>query len=258
MWQCFIHFKHTILPDKPEPPASCPVASLISVSSLVLSWSGPCYDGGSAILGYVVEVRSQGRSESGEWKKLTVECASTSYQVSSGLQPEQEYCFRVKAYNAVGESEPSPLSAVVKMENTGWVGKFGMVFKLTHKDTGRVCAGKFYKGRRAKEREAARKEIELMNHLHHPKLVQCLGAYDHKPEMVMVMEFGESPFQGNSDAETLALVTAAQWEFDEDSFEDITEEAQNFISSLLNKDPRSLYRHMTKTFQQTLFSDLLT
>lgn len=67
-------------------------------------------------------------------------------------------------------------------------GKFGQVFKLKHKETGRVCAGKFYKGRRAKEREAARKEIELMNHLHHPKLVQCLAAYDQPPEMVMVME----------------------------------------------------------------------
>lgn len=67
-------------------------------------------------------------------------------------------------------------------------GKFGQVFKLIHKETGRVCAGKFYKGRRTKEREAARKEIELMNYLHHPKLVLCLAAYDHKPEMVMVME----------------------------------------------------------------------
>ncbi|KAM4535453.1 myosin light chain kinase, smooth muscle [Fundulus diaphanus] len=372
--------------DRPEPPASCPVASHTSESGFVLSWSGPCYDGGSAILGYAVEVRRQGPSEPGEWKKLTADCASTSYQVASGLQPEQEYRFRVRAYNTVGESEPSPVSAVVKMERTDsektqeeatqyscvtvdsshkvtdhynlheklGTGKFGLVFKLTHKETGRVCAGKFYKGRRAKEREAARKEIELMNDLHHPKLVQCLGAYDHKPEMVMVMEFiaggelferivddnfehtepasvrymqqilegmafmhqqnivhldlkpenivcvdttgtsikiidfglaskldgnaalkvmhgtpefvapevinyepvclatdmwsigvicyillsGESPFQGNSDAETLALVTAAQWEFDEESFEDITEEAQNFISSLLNKDPR--------------------
>uniref|UniRef100_A0A3Q2PDU6 Myosin, light chain kinase 5 n=1 Tax=Fundulus heteroclitus TaxID=8078 RepID=A0A3Q2PDU6_FUNHE len=366
--------------DRPEPPASCPVASHTSASGFVLSWSGPCYDGGSAILGYAVEVRRQGPSEPGEWKTLTADCASTSYQVASGLQPEQEYRFRVRAYNAVGESEPSPVSAVVKMERTEeatqyscvtidsshkvtdhynlheklGTGKFGLVFKLTHKETGRVCAGKFYKGRRAKEREAARKEIELMNDLHHPKLVQCLGAYDHKPEMVMVMEFiaggelferivddnfehtelasvrymqqilegmafmhqqnivhldlkpenivcvdttgtsvkiidfglaskldgnaalkvmhgtpefvapevinyepvclatdmwsigvicyillsGESPFQGNSDAETLALVTAAQWEFDEESFEDITEEAQNFISSLLNKDPR--------------------
>lgn len=49
---------------------------------------------------------------------------------------------------------------------------------------------------------------------------------------------GESPFQGTSESETLALVTAAQWEFDEESFEDITEEAKDFISSLLNKDPR--------------------
>lgn len=49
---------------------------------------------------------------------------------------------------------------------------------------------------------------------------------------------GESPFQGNSDTETLALVTAAQWEFDEESFEGITDEAKNFISSLLNKDTR--------------------
>lgn len=51
-----------------------------------------------------------------------------------------------------------------------------------------MFAGKFYKGRRAKEREAAKKEIELMNSLHHPKLVQCLAAYDNKPEIVMVME----------------------------------------------------------------------
>jgi len=67
-------------------------------------------------------------------------------------------------------------------------GNFGQVFKMVHKVSGCVCAGKFYKGRRAKDREAARKEVELMNFLHHPKLVQCLAAYDHTSEMVMVME----------------------------------------------------------------------
>ncbi|XP_036945093.1 myosin light chain kinase, smooth muscle isoform X2 [Acanthopagrus latus] len=374
--------------ERPQPPSSCPVISPISATSLVLSWSGPCYDGGSAVLGYVVEVKNQGRVESGDWSELTAQCKSTSYKVSSGLLPQQEYCFRVRAYNEVGASEPGPVSPVFRMEQKDLnkpqeeeapqaftsvtidsshkvtdhfhlqeklgMGKFGLVFKLTHKETGRVCAGKFYKGRRAKEREAARKEIELMNYLHHPKLVQCLAAYDHKPEMVMVMEFiaggelferivddnfehtepasvrymqqilegiaymhqqniihldlkpenivcvdttgtsikiidfglasrldgntplkvmhgtpefvapevisfepvclatdmwsigvicyillsGESPFQGNSDAETLALVTAAQWEFDEESFDEITEEAKNFISSLLSKDTR--------------------
>ncbi|KAM3598959.1 uncharacterized protein V6R79_024694 [Siganus canaliculatus] len=372
--------------EKPEPPASCPVISLVSATSLVLSWSGPCYDGGSAVLGYVVEVKNQGSAEPGDWIELTSQCKSTSFKVGCGLEPQQEYCFRVSAYNEVGVSEPGPVSPVVKMEPKDkpkeeetpqvftcvtidsthkvtdhynlqeklGVGKFGQVFKLTHKETGRVCAGKFYKGRRSKERDAARKEIELMNYLHHPKLVQCLGAYDHKPEMVMVLEFiaggelferivddnfehteptsvrymqqiiegiaymhqqniihldlkpenivcvdntgtsikiidfglasrldnntpvkvmhgtpefvapevinyepvclatdmwsigvicyillsGESPFQGNSDTETLALVTAAQWEFDEESFDEITEEAKNFISSLLNKETR--------------------
>ncbi|KAM9843468.1 myosin light chain kinase, smooth muscle [Aulostomus maculatus] len=368
--------------DRPQPPASCPVVSLISARSLVLSWSGPCYDGGSAVLGYVVEVKSQ-RS----WTELTAKCKNTSYRVCSGLQPQEEYCFRVRAYNTVGVSEPSPASPLVKMEHSKerseeaaappaytcvtidsshkvtdhyclqeklGMGKFGLVFKLTHRETGQVCAGKFYKGRRTKERDAARKEIELMNYLHHPKLVQCLAAYDHKPEMVMVMEFiaggelferivddnfehtepasvnymqqilegvafmheqnivhldlkpenivcvnttgtsikiidfglaskldkniplkvmqgtpefvapevisyepvgfatdmwsigvicyillsGESPFQGDSDADTLALVTAAQWEFDEESFGEISDEAKNFISSLLNKDTR--------------------
>ncbi|XP_054464066.1 myosin light chain kinase, smooth muscle [Anoplopoma fimbria] len=374
--------------EKPEPPASCPVVSLVSATSLVLSWSGPCYDGGSAILGYVVEVKNQRGVGSGDWSELTTQCKSTSYRVCSGLQPHQEYCFRVRAYNTVGASEPGPVSAVVRMEEKGvdkpkeeeapqeyscvtintsekvtdhyslqerlGMGKFGLVFKLTHKVTGRNYAGKFYKGRRAKEREAASKEIELMNYLHHPKLVQCVGAYDHKPEMVMVMEFiaggelferivddsfehteaasvrymhqilegiaymhqqnivhldlkpenivcvdttgtsikiidfglacrldgntplkvmqgtpefvapevinyepvflttdmwsigvicyillsGESPFQGNNDIETLALVTAAQWEFDEESFDEITDEAKHFISSLLDKDTR--------------------
>ncbi|XP_056143669.1 myosin light chain kinase, smooth muscle isoform X2 [Lampris incognitus] len=372
--------------EKPQPPSSGPVISLITASCLVLSWSGPCYDGGTAVLGYVVEVKSQGPTEPGDWTELTSQCKSTSYRVSSGLWPQEDYCFRVRAYNAVGLSQPSPVSAVVRMQQEDkpqeeecpqtymnvtvdsthkvtdhynvleklGVGKFGQVFKLTHKETGQVCAGKFYKGRRAKEREAARKEIELMNHLHHPKLVQCLAAYENKPEMVMVMEFiaggelferivddnfehtepasvrymqqilegiaymhqqnivhldlkpenivcvdhigtsikiidfglagklstdtplkvmhgtpefvapevisyepvclatdmwsigvicyillsGESPFQGTSDAETLALVTAAQWEFDEESFEEITEQAKDFISSLLNKVTR--------------------
>ncbi|KAF0032956.1 hypothetical protein F2P81_015246, partial [Scophthalmus maximus] len=209
--------------ERPQPPASSPVISRVSASSLVLSWSGPCYDGGSAVLGYVVEVKKGGRAVAGDWSELTAQCKSTSYRVCSGLQPRAEYCFRVRAYNTVGASEPGPVSPVVRMEQKDsaklreeeaplaftcvtidsshkvtdqyilqeklGMGKFGLVFKLTHRETGRVCAGKFYKGRRAKEREAACKEIELMNYLHHPKLVQCLAAYDHKPEIVMVMEF---------------------------------------------------------------------
>uniref|UniRef100_A0A8C0IMG3 Protein kinase domain-containing protein n=1 Tax=Chelonoidis abingdonii TaxID=106734 RepID=A0A8C0IMG3_CHEAB len=49
---------------------------------------------------------------------------------------------------------------------------------------------------------------------------------------------GDSPFQGNSDMETLHNVTAAQWEFDEETFSEISQEAKDFISQLLQKDSR--------------------
>lgn len=64
---------------------------------------------------------------------------------------------------------------------------------------------------------------------------------------------GESPFQGNSDAETLALVTAASYEFDEESFEDISEQAKDFIQSLLKKDRRCA-KTPTRTQNITIFA----
>ncbi|KAL2101271.1 hypothetical protein ACEWY4_003032 [Coilia grayii] len=369
--------------DRPHPPVCCPVVSL-SPQGPVLSWSGPSYDGGSAVTGYVIEVQELGPGKPEVWRELQSQCKSTSFRLHSDVQPQGQYRFRVRVCNTVGVSEPSEESQVFEMdagvdqqeeipqyvdvsidtlhkvadhynvlEKLG-SGKFGQVFRLKHKETGHVYAGKFYKGRREKERQEARKEIELMNHLHHPKLVQCVAAYDNKPEIVMVMEFiaggelferivddtfehteptsasymrqvlegvgfmheqniihldlkpenivcvdksgtlikiidfglarkldpstpltvmhgtpefvapevinyepvslgtdmwsigvicyillsGESPFQGSSDAETLALVTAAKWEFDEESFEDISSEARDFISSLLNKNIR--------------------
>lgn len=371
--------------DRPDPPASHPVISQLSTQSLVLSWTGPSYDGGTAVLGYKVEVRPESQDTAESWTELTSRCKNTSYHVLSGLEPLGQYRFRVRAYNSAGVSEPSQESECVKMatakeekkeesesyitvtidtkhkakdhynvhEKLG-VGKFGQVFRMSHKDTGQEVAGKFYRARTSKERVAARKEIELMNSLHHPKLVQCLAAYETRSEMVMVMEYiaggelferivddnfehteptsarymqqilegmqyvhkknivhldlkpenivcvdttgtrikiidfglaseleegkplmvmhgtpefvapevinyepvgletdmwsigvicfillsGESPFQGNNDAETLALVTAARFEFDQESFEDISDQAKDFISSLLKKDHR--------------------
>lgn len=65
---------------------------------------------------------------------------------------------------------------------------------------------------------------------------------------------GDSPFQGNSDAETLTLVTAAYYEFDEESFEDISEEAKDFIQSLLKKDRRCVTTTHTHTHKITIFA----
>ncbi|XP_058714252.1 myosin light chain kinase, smooth muscle-like isoform X2 [Poecile atricapillus] len=233
-------------------------------------------------------------------------------------------------------------------------GKFGTVYRLQEKATGKIRAGKYFRTRTAKEKEAARAEVELMNLLHHPRLVQCLDAFQGPSELVMVMEYveggelferivdddfehtepssaqyvrqileglqfmhgqaivhldlkpenivcvspgshwikiidfglarklapdtpvkvlhgtpefmapevvafepvsfstdmwsvgvicyillsGESPFQGDTDMETLSNVTAAQWDFEEEIFSEISQQAKDFISQLLQKDPR--------------------
>ncbi|XP_046887941.1 myosin light chain kinase, smooth muscle-like isoform X1 [Hypomesus transpacificus] len=381
---CAYHTVVLSVKDRPHRPASSPIISQLSSKSLVLSWTGPSYDGGSAITGYIVEVRQEVPDKPGDWTELTTHCMNTSYRVRSGLEPLGQYRFRVRASNSVGTSEPSNMSDCVKMDTKGekkeepesyvtftidtknkvkdhyniheklGVGKYGQVFRLVHRETAQVHAGKFYKGRSSKEKAAALREIELMNCLHHPKLVQCLGAYHTRSEIVMVLEYiaggelferivdenyeyneptcarymqqllegiqyvhkqniihldlkpenivcvdttgtrikiidfglahklepgvsltvlhgtpefvapevinyepvslktdmwsigvicfvllsGESPFQGNSDTETLAQVTAACYKFDEDSFEDISDQAKYFIDSLLKKDIR--------------------
>lgn len=49
---------------------------------------------------------------------------------------------------------------------------------------------------------------------------------------------GKSPFQGDNDMETLSNITAAQWDFEEEIFSEISQLAKDFISQLLQKDPR--------------------
>uniref|UniRef100_A0A8D0GTN6 Protein kinase domain-containing protein n=1 Tax=Sphenodon punctatus TaxID=8508 RepID=A0A8D0GTN6_SPHPU len=229
-----------------------------------------------------------------------------------------------------------------------------MVYKLQEKATGKIRAGKYFKTRTGKEREAACAEVELMNSLHHPRLVQCLAAFQSQGELVMVMEYmaggelferivaddfehtepasmqyvqqilegiryihhqgilhldlkpeniicvseasrwvkiidfglarrldpaiplkvlhgtpefmapeviafepvtfatdmwsvgvicyillsGDSPFQGSSDMDTLRNVTASEWEFEEESFAEISPQAKDFICQLLQKEAR--------------------
>nr|XP_014352130.1 PREDICTED: myosin light chain kinase, smooth muscle [Latimeria chalumnae] len=196
--------------DKPDPPAGTPCASQVRSSTLTLSWYGPTYDGGSVVESYTVEIWN---SVDKQWTDL-VTCRSTSYYIQN-LQPEKEYKFRVRAVNVYGVSEPSqesdPVTVGEKIEERDltisaisyrlaipeisvkdnaafhW-GKFGQVFKLVEKKNKKVWAGKFFKAYTAKDKESVRQEISIMNRLHHPKLVQCVDAFESKADVVMVLE----------------------------------------------------------------------
>ncbi|CAL8115292.1 unnamed protein product [Orchesella dallaii] len=53
-----------------------------------------------------------------------------------------------------------------------------------------------------------------------------------------VLLSGLSPFMGDSDVETMANVTIAKYDFDDESFDDISSDAKEFITKLLVKDKR--------------------
>ncbi|XP_010286005.1 PREDICTED: myosin light chain kinase, smooth muscle-like, partial [Phaethon lepturus] len=276
----------------------------------------------------------------------------TTMSQAEGGEETFEYC------DVVINSQQKVSDVYTQLEKLG-EGKFGTVYQLQEKATGKIRAGKYFRTRTAKEKQAARAEVELMNLLHHPRLVQCLAAFQGPAELVMVMEYvaggelferivdddfehtepssaqyvrqileglqfmhgqavlhldagfrhlarvgvqlgspgtsqldacpivsifstapgtpvkvlhgtpefmapevvafepvgfstdmwsvgvicyillsGESPFQGDNDMETLSNITAAQWDFEEETFSEISQQAKDFISQLLQKDPR--------------------
>uniref|UniRef100_A0A671LQK1 Myosin light chain kinase, smooth muscle n=1 Tax=Sinocyclocheilus anshuiensis TaxID=1608454 RepID=A0A671LQK1_9TELE len=377
--------------DKPDPPAGIPASSDIRRSSLTLSWYGPTYDGGSIVQSYNLEIWN---SIDNTWNDLT-SCNSTSYHAQNLLVDRQyKFRVRAVNVYGVGEpsaesepikvgveeeeeevgaivsdddeeKEPEYIDVVIKkdcsvkdfynIEDRLGTGKFGQVFKLVEKSTKKVWAGKFIKAFSQKEKENVRQEIGIMNSLHHPKLVQCVDAFEGKSDLVMVLEMisggelferivdedfelterevikymlqiidgvqfihkqgivhldlkpenimcinktgskiklidfglarrlehsgslkvlfgtpefvapevinyeaisyptdmwsigvicyilvsGLSPFMGENDNETLANVTSATWDFEDEAFDEISDQAKDFISSLLKKDMRA-------------------
>jgi hypothetical protein len=49
---------------------------------------------------------------------------------------------------------------------------------------------------------------------------------------------GLSPFMGENDAETFVNVTLCKWDFDDDIFDDISDDATDFIEHLLVSNPK--------------------
>ncbi|XP_048390280.1 myosin light chain kinase, smooth muscle-like [Stegostoma tigrinum] len=375
--------------DRPEPPAGKPCSSDIRNSTLTLSWYGPTYDGGSVVQSYNVETWN---SVEKQWTNLTTCRSTSCSVRDLNPDKEYKFRVRaVNVYGTSEPSQESDLVRLgVKEEhnkdeadlsdddekegepdyrdvniNTSekvteyydilekiGTGKFGQVFKLVEKKTRKVWAGKFFKAFSAKDKENVRQEISIMNCLHHPKLVQCVDAFESKSDIVMVLEIvsggelferiidedfelterecikymlqinegvqfihkqgivhldlkpenimcvnktgariklidfglarrlesatslkvlfgtpefvapevinyepigyatdmwsigvicyilvsGLSPFMGDNDNETLANVTSATWDFDDDAFDEISDDAKDFIDHLLKKD----------------------
>lgn len=67
-------------------------------------------------------------------------------------------------------------------------GAFGVVHRCRERTTGNIFAAKFIPVSHMMEKELIRKEIDIMNQLHHPRLINLHDAFEDDDEMVLIFE----------------------------------------------------------------------
>ncbi|KAK7507540.1 hypothetical protein BaRGS_00001475, partial [Batillaria attramentaria] len=204
--------------EPPDPPTDLLISD-IDKHAITLTWAPPEYDGGSPITGYVVERLDP---STGIWR-YALSCPRPACTVAC-LDEHTEHKFRVMAENMFGVSEPSQASmAATTKEPVPYInyedfydsdfmgtpvdvnriqgdvlgkyiiceelgrGAFGVVYRAIERATKKNWAAKFVRCRPG-DKDLVRREIELMNSLHHPKLLQLHEAFDQTGEMVMILE----------------------------------------------------------------------
>ncbi|XP_015794090.1 twitchin-like [Tetranychus urticae] len=68
-------------------------------------------------------------------------------------------------------------------------GAFGVVHKCREKRSGQIFAAKFIPVAHPYEKSVIRKEIDIMNQLHHNKLIRLHDAFEDDGEMILIYEF---------------------------------------------------------------------
>ena len=68
-------------------------------------------------------------------------------------------------------------------------GAFGVVHRCRERKSGHIFAAKFIPISHPIEKELIKKEIDIMNQLHHPKLINLHDAFEEDDEMVLIFEF---------------------------------------------------------------------
>ncbi|XP_059145488.1 muscle M-line assembly protein unc-89-like isoform X2 [Physella acuta] len=90
----------------PRVPAGRPSISDLTETSITLSWPPgrmPSYMKGPAKVNYIIEGREPPNHI---WSKINENVPTTTFKIS-GLNPKQDYMFRVRAFNDSGMSEPT-------------------------------------------------------------------------------------------------------------------------------------------------------
>jgi hypothetical protein len=95
------------------PDAPTAVAGVVGNTQVVVSWTAPANNGGSAIIQYQVSYAPQGSNDYGTWSTATATQSSSATFTVTGLTNGTSYKFKVAATNAAGDGSYSISSSAV-------------------------------------------------------------------------------------------------------------------------------------------------
>uniref|UniRef100_A0A4W6F711 Roundabout guidance receptor 2 n=1 Tax=Lates calcarifer TaxID=8187 RepID=A0A4W6F711_LATCA len=135
-WTCnstdlvdFMSHNATVLPG----PPSKPEVTDVTKSSISLSWE-PGPEAGSPVSSYVIE--AFGQSVSNSWQTVADHVKTTDYTVKD-LRPNTVYLFIIRAVNAQGLGDPSPMSEPVRTQDISPTAQ-GVDHRRVQKELGEV------------------------------------------------------------------------------------------------------------------------
>ncbi|NXC56464.1 TITIN protein, partial [Aleadryas rufinucha] len=127
----YLELRNPIIAEDPKQPPDPPVDLEVhnpTSKSVTLTWKPPLFDGGSKIMGYIIEKLAKGKER---WERCNDYLVPLLTYTVKGLEEGKEYQFRVRAENAAGISEPSRITPFVKA-----VDPIGMIFLAANLQSG--------------------------------------------------------------------------------------------------------------------------
>ncbi|XP_078122261.1 roundabout homolog 3 isoform X2 [Sander vitreus] len=118
----------------PGPPHK-PMVTDVSKNSVSLTWQPNAHEGGAAVTSYIIEAFSQ--SAGSTWQTVADMVKMETHTIT-GLLPNTIYLFIVRAVNAYGLSDPSPISEPVRTQDVSPTGQ-GVDHRQVQRELGEVA-----------------------------------------------------------------------------------------------------------------------
>uniref|UniRef100_A0A9J8B5G5 Roundabout, axon guidance receptor, homolog 3 (Drosophila) n=1 Tax=Cyprinus carpio carpio TaxID=630221 RepID=A0A9J8B5G5_CYPCA len=118
----------------PGPPQK-PVVTDVTRNSVTLTWQPNAHEGGAAVTSYIIEAFSQ--SAGSTWQTVA-DFVKLEKHTVTGLSPNTIYLFIVRAVNAYGLSDPSPISEPVRTQDVSPTGQ-GVDHRQVQRELGEMA-----------------------------------------------------------------------------------------------------------------------